>query len=497
MPPLSGGMTSVNSRLDIRAPMVAGCSLLSGDSRGIQGKFDTVSSHAAVTVIVVNRAYPSTARLLAPGPLQRAQELIMDFEKIVERAKGILTTPRTEWPVAAAEPATVNSLFTSYILIIAALPAIAQFLKGSLIGTSAFGITVRNSIGGGITRMVLGYLLSLVVIYLVALIINALAPTFGGQKNMVQALKAAAYSWTASWVAGVAVIVPALGWLIALAGSVYAIYLLYLGLPQTMKCPAEKSAGYTAVSVIIAVVLSWVVGAILIGVVGTAALSGAAMGGMHVTNSNGDKVTVDGNSALGQLAAMGQRAEDASKQMDQAQKSGDKDAQAAAMGKMMGAMAGADGNVEALPPDQIKAFLPDSLGNLKRGNLSAERNKAMGMQISQASADYSDGNGQHINLEVSDTGSAKGLMSLASAMAPEEEKQTDHGYEKTYSAGGNLIHEAWDTQSKSGEYSVIVGKRFTVKADGNVDSIDQLKQAVGSVDLGKLESLKDAGVKSN
>lgn len=421
----------------------------------------------------------------------------MDFGKIIARVKAILTTPRTEWPVVAAEPATTTSLFAGYIAILAALPAVAQFIKGSLIGTTLFGITVRSSIGGGITGMVLGYILSLVVIYLVAMIINALAPTFGGQKNQVQALKTAAYAWTASWVAGIAVIVPWLGWLIALAGSVYAIYLLYLGLPETMKCPAEKSAGYTAVSVIIAVVLSWVVGAIVIGVVGTAAMSGAAMGSMHVTNADGDQVTVDSNSALGQLAAMGKRAEQASKQMEQAQKSGDKDAQAAAMGQMMGAVAGTDANVEALAPDQIKAFLPDNLGNLKRSSLSAERNKAMGMQISRAEAEYSDDGGQHINLEVSDTGGAKGLMSLASAMAPEEEKQTDHGYEKTYSDGGNLIHETWDTQSKSGEYSVVVGKRFTVKADGHVDSIDQLKQAVGSIDLGKLESLKDAGVKSN
>ena len=250
-------------------------------------------------------------------------------------------------------------------------------------------------------------------------------------------------------------------------------------------------------SVIIAIVLSWVVGFIVIGVVGTAAMSGAAMGGMHVTSADGDKVTIDGNSAMGQLAAMGQRAEQASKEMDAARKSGDSDAQSAAMGKMMGAMAGTDGSVEALAPDQIKAFLPDSLGNLKRTSLSAERNKAMGMQISEASAEYSAEGGQHISLEVSDTGGAKGLMSLASAMAPEEEKQTDHGYEKTYSAGGNLIHEQWDTQSKSGEYSVVVGKRFTVKANGNVDSIDQLKQAVGTIDLGKLESLKDAGVKPN
>jgi hypothetical protein len=421
----------------------------------------------------------------------------MDFGKIVERIKAILTTPRTEWPAAAAEPATVQSLYAGYIAIVAALPIIAGFIKGSLIGSGAFGITVRTPIGMGIVGMLLYYVLALVIVYLVALIINALAPTFGGEKDMVQALKTVAYAWTASWIAGIAVIVPWLGWLIAIAGAVYAIYLLYLGLPHTMKCPPEKAGGYTAVSVILAIVLSWIAGAIVIGVVGTAAMTGAAMGGMHVTGSNGDSVTIDSDSALGKLAAMGQRAEQASKDLDAAQKSGDGQAQSAAMGKVMGAMAGSDGNVEALAPDQIKAFLPDSLGSLKRSSLSAERNSAMGMQISQASANYAADNGQHVTLEVSDTGGAKGFMSLAAAMAPEEEKQTDHGYEKTYSADGNLVHEAWDTQSKYGEYSVVVGKRFTVKANGNVDSIDQLKQAVASIDLGKLESLKDAGVKAN
>ncbi|TPG04277.1 YIP1 family protein [Rhodanobacter glycinis] len=421
----------------------------------------------------------------------------MDSGKVIERVKAILTTPKTEWPVAAAEPATVSGLYAGYIAIIAALPIIAGFIKGSLIGASIFGITVRTPIGMGIVGMVLHYALTLALVYVMALIINALAPTFGGQKDMLQALKTVAYAWTASWIAGIAVIVPWLGWLIAIAGAVYAIYLLYLGLPHTMKCPPEKAGGYTAVSIIIAIVLSWIVALIVGGVIGTAAMSGAAMSGLHVTGNNGDSVTVDSNSALGKLAAMGQRAEQASKELDAAQKSGDSAAQSAAMGKMMGAVSGSNGPVEALAPDQIKAFLPESLGNLKRTSTSAQRNNAMGMQISEATAEYSGDNNQRITLEVTDTGGAKGFMAMAAAMAPEEEKETDHGYEKTYTADGNMVHEAWDTQSKSGEYSVVLGKRFTVKANGNVDSIDQLKQAVTSVDMSKLESLKDAGVKSN
>ncbi|MGN2251440.1 YIP1 family protein [Frateuria sp. GZRe14] len=418
----------------------------------------------------------------------------MDLGKAIARAKAILASPRTEWPVAAAEPASIGGLYTTYIVWIAALPAIAGFIKSSLIGTGFMGVHVRTPIGAGIAGMVLQYLLSLALAYVMALVINALAGTFNGQKDMVQALKTVAYSWTASWVAGIAVIIPWLGWLIAIAGAIYGIYLLYLGLPFTMKCPPEKAGGYTALAVIIAIVLSWIVGLIVAGVIGTAAYTGAAMTGTHL-GSTSDNVTVDPDSALGKLAAMGERAEQASKEMDAAQKSGDSAAQQAAMNKMMGAAMGNDGDVQALSTEQVKAFLPETLLGLKRTSSSAQRSNAMGMQATEAHAEYGDSNGRTVTLEVTDTGTAKGLMAMAGAMAPEEERSTDHGYEKTYTADGRLTHEAWDDQSRSGEYSVVVGQRFTVKANGNAGSIDELKQAVASVDLGKLEAMREEGVR--
>ncbi|MCX7514455.1 Yip1 family protein [Frateuria hangzhouensis] len=416
----------------------------------------------------------------------------MDFGKTIARAKAMLATPRTEWPVAAAEPASIGSLYVGYIVWIAALPAIAGFIKSSLIGTGFLGVVVRVPVAAGIGGMVLKYVLSLVVAYVMALIINALAGTFNGQKDMVQALKTVAYSWTAAWIAGIAVIIPWIGWLIAIAGAIYGIYLLYLGLPFTMKCPPEKSGGYTALTVIIAIVLSWIVGLIVAGVIGTAAYTGAAMSGAHL-GSTDDNVTVDPESALGRLAAMGARAEQASKELEAAQKSGDGAAQQAAMGKMMGAAMGNDGTVQALSTEQVKAFLPDTLLGLKRTRSSAQRNNAMGMQITEAHAEYGDDSGRSVTLEVADMGTAKGLMAVAGAMAPQQERTTDHGYEKTYTADGRLTHEEWD-ESGNGEYSVVVGQRFTVKAHGDAVSIDELKQAVASVDLDSLEALRDEGV---
>ena len=417
----------------------------------------------------------------------------MDINTLIARVKAILMTPKTEWPVIAAEPATVADLYKNYIIYLAAIPAIAGFIKGSLIGYGMFGIHYRTPIGAGITGMIVAYALSLALVYVMALIVNALAPSFDGQKSPIQALKVVAYSYTASWVAGAFQIIPGIGWLVMLAGGIYSIYLLYLGLSPTMKSPVEKSAGYTAVSIIIAIILGWIMALIVGGIIGTGAMMSG--GGFSGANLGGDSaVTIDKDSSLGKLNAWSKKMESASKQMETAQKSGDADAQGKALGAMLGAATGS-GTVEALAPDMLKPFVPDTLAGLKRTEVSAERNGAMGMQFSEARATYSDGAGKSLDLEISDLGSAKGMLALAGWAGTESDKETDHGYDKTYKQDGRLVHEQWDSQSKSGEYSIVLGDRFTVKVSGNADSMNQLKAAVASLNLGGLEALKEQGVK--
>lgn len=415
----------------------------------------------------------------------------MDFNKLIARAKAILLTPKTEWPVIADEPTTVADLYKNYIVILAAIPVIFTFLKMSLIGVSIpFAGTIRIGIGAGLTQMVVGYVLSLVMVFVMALIIDALAPTFGGQKNQVQALKAAAYAYTASWVAGIGSILPFLGFLIALAGGIYSIYLLYLGLPHTMKSPPDKAAGYTAVVIIIAIVLGFIIGMVTAGISGVGALMS---GGSTFSTSGGDDVQFDKDSPLGKLEQWSKSVEQAGKQMEAAEKSGDQQAQADAMKVLMGAALGG-GQVEALAPDRLKEFLPESLAGLSRGDLSSERNGAMGMQISEARASYADDSGRTLQLDITDTGSAKGLIGLASWAGVEGEKQTSSGYEKTYRTDGRLVHEEW--RGSDGEYAVVLGERFTVKVSGQAASIDELKSAIAEVNLDGLEALRNEGVKT-
>jgi hypothetical protein len=177
---------------------------------------------------------------------------------LVERVKNILVTPKTEWPRIDAEPATVGSIYMNYILILAAIGPIASLIGQQVFGIGAFGYSWKPAIGYSVATSVLGYILNLAAVYVSALIINALAPSFGGTQNQVKALKVAAYSATAGWLAGIFGIIPMLAWL-ALIGALYGLYLLYLGLPVLMRVSQDKAIGYIVVVIVVNIVLYFVI----------------------------------------------------------------------------------------------------------------------------------------------------------------------------------------------------------------------------------------------
>ncbi|WP_077147015.1 Yip1 family protein [Sphingopyxis sp. KK2] len=180
---------------------------------------------------------------------------------VVQRAKDILLKPKETWPVIAAEPATTQSIYVPYVVMLAAIGPLAGFIGGQVFGFSIPGMTYRPPLVGSLVSAVVSYGLSLASVFLLALVIDALAPNFGGQKNPVQALKVAAYMGTASWVGGIFGLIPALS-VIGLLFALYGLYLLYLGLPVLMKAPEDKALGYTVVVILAAIVLFVIVGAI-------------------------------------------------------------------------------------------------------------------------------------------------------------------------------------------------------------------------------------------
>ena len=172
---------------------------------------------------------------------------------LVARVKAILLTPKTEWSVIDGETGDTNYLFTNYVAILAAIPAVA-----SLIGYAIAGL----GIGKALIFAIFSYVVSCAAWYVAALVTDALAPTFGGVKNFGSELKLSAYSWTASRVAGNFHLIPGLS-LLGLIAGLYSLYLLWLGVPVLMKAPPDRATPYTAAIIAIMFVIMALVFAVL------------------------------------------------------------------------------------------------------------------------------------------------------------------------------------------------------------------------------------------
>jgi hypothetical protein len=193
---------------------------------------------------------------------------------LVARVQNILTKPAAEWDVINTETATVGGLYAGYACILAAIPAIASIIGGILFTH----LLVVAIIGG-----VLSYVLSLVGLFIIAFIVDALAPSFGAQKSQIQALKLVTYANTAGWVAGIGGLFPPIAGLLALVGGIYGLYLMYLGLPKLMKSPADKTTVYFIVILVVAAVVEIVIFMVLgmiitMFAIGAAATTGALSG---------------------------------------------------------------------------------------------------------------------------------------------------------------------------------------------------------------------------
>ena len=183
---------------------------------------------------------------------------------LIDRVKNILLTPKTEWPTIAGEAATVQSIFVGYVLILAAIGPIAL-----AIGTGFLGIEFA----------ILRYLIGLAIVLLLALIVDAIAPAFGGEKNFVQSLKLVAYSFTAAWIAGIFLLLPWIGWIVGLLALIYSFYTFYLGAPVLRKCTQEKAVGFVIVVVVCGIVLGYVLNRLVLSLVlgGMAEVGGFGM----------------------------------------------------------------------------------------------------------------------------------------------------------------------------------------------------------------------------
>lgn len=380
---------------------------------------------------------------------------------LIDRAKNILLQPRAEWDRIAPEPVNLPKLYLGYVLPLALLAAICTTIGLVMFPVGGFGYTIRvgpvSAIASGISQFVTAF----VMIYLMGVIINALAPNFGSQQSPDQAQKLAVYSCTAGLLGGVFGLLPALS-VLSLVASVYSLVLLYLGLPRLMKTPEDKRVGYFAV-IVIAMIAIALVASLALATVRTSfvGFGNVATFGQSETEEN---VTIElpggGSVSVSELEKMGQA--------------------------YSGAQPGVPG--VAVDPAQLQALLPADLpGGFARTSVSSSSTGSMGMGAAQAEGSYESGEAG-ITVTIVHMGAMAGITAMAGSVNIQENREDADGYSRTNTVDGRVYTEEVNRAAGTANYGVI-GRGVAVTAEGQGVTIDQVRTAVEAVGIARAEGV--------
>lgn len=369
------------------------------------------------------------------------------------RAKTILLSPREEWPRIAAEPDSPGDVFRRHVVPLAAIGPVASLIGGQVFGYGTFGFSYKPALGAALGAAVVSYAITLLGIWVLSLIADFLAPKFGGERSRAQAFKLVAYGATASFLAGIFGLVPSLG-VFGLLG-LYSLYLFYTGSGPLMKVPADRTMAYTAVTIVAAIVLSLVVAPVTAGIValtGLSALSGSTDSAAEITLPGGGTLNPG-------------KAEDFARRMEDA----------------------ASGKIKPVEAGKLAALLPATLGGWTR---TATESTGVGQFGATAEGRY-ERDGRHFTLRVVDMAAMGTIAGMGAAMGIEQSREDEIGYERTTTVDGRLVTEAWRTADSAGKFGTVIANRFMVEAEGQADSIDQLKAAVAAIDPNDLDDLAE------
>lgn len=409
---------------------------------------------------------------------------------ILERATSLLLRPKPTWQAIDAQAASAAGLYTGYLMVLAAIPAVCGFIGFSLIGMVGVGVSYRLPLWVGLATMLVSYVLTLAGVYLVSRVISALAPVFGGVASRIQALKVAVYSSTAALLAGAFNLVPTLSMLGVLAG-LYSLYLLHTGLPVLMKSSRGPAIAYTACVAAAAMVLALLLGAVNTGL----ALSLAPRGDALLSRlSSKAEPPVDGAAiaaAQHSVATAARQMETATAppgstsgaavQADANRADGTDDPAAAAPTLMLGRASPVDVEV-------LQSALPEHLGGLASTSVDTQSGSTLGVSASQVRADYGTGE-RKIVLEISDLGGLGAVAAAALSMVQGETEDAEQ-VEKTWQENGRSLHERYRKDGSSAERRVALDNGIIVTFSAHGSDIASLRSMATHIDLAALEQLE-------
>ncbi len=360
---------------------------------------------------------------------------------LVERAKNILLQPKTEWERIAAETTPISTLVTGYLLPLVAAVVVAAVLGGLLMTGFFFG-------GGILVPMLVGTVAQIVIgiasILLWGIVINALAPSFGSEKNQDNALRLAIYASTAVLVAGLSLLLPVLAFLVLIAGLIYSAMLLYHGLPGMMHTPEDKRVPYVLTVVGIAIVAS-----ILMSMIYSTLMLNVRTGPSYTFGQNvGAEAPAQGAPELTELQRQALQ----------------------------------NGAGTTVDHARVQEQLPPSLPG---GFALASSSSKTEAEVAQAQGVYRSGDAE-LRLTVMQTGEIGALTTLAAGMTMHETGPGRDGYARTQAIDGRIYSEEVNNAGGSASYSV-VGRGVAVSAEGTNITLDQARAAVETIGVQRLE----------
>jgi hypothetical protein len=363
--------------------------------------------------------------------------------------------PKEEWPVIASETKSQRDILIGYVLPLAAIGPIASFIGDQLFGRGVIFIHVRPSLMSGLADAIVSYLLFIAGIFLLSFIADWLAPKFGGTSGRLNAFKLVAYGATAAYLAGIFGLIPALG-VFGLLG-LYSLYLFYTGAGPMMNVPQDQLIGYIAITALCGILLNFLVGIVAAPILALAGFGGAGLGGAMDSD---DEVTISipgvGKIESGEVEKMERQVE-----------------------------AAVSGEIKPLGLDELKELMPARLGSYERKAIQTTRLGRMG---SSGEGTYRSGDRQ-FRLTITDMGAVGAIAGIASQFGVEQDREDENGYERTGTVEGQMQTEQWNHASNRGKFGKVVANRFMIEADGNAESIDELKAAVNAIDEGDLKEL--------
>ncbi len=179
---------------------------------------------------------------------------------------GLFINPQAEWIKIGQDNDSVLKHYLGFILVIAVLPVIGWFYGLTRIGWTLGDHVIKITENSAMQVLALFYLAMICGVGVLGFMVHWMADTYKAETNYGKGVGIAAYSCTPLFIAGACGFYPIL-WLdiiLVTAAACYAVYLLYVGVPNVLNIPKER--GYLFASAMIAV-----------GLVMTVALMGATV----------------------------------------------------------------------------------------------------------------------------------------------------------------------------------------------------------------------------